>query len=117
MPKVTVSGCALGYLTFVAMLGFVQEAGAEHAEVRLGNVIIDCAALPLEVARGVEPCRRYLDTMSGPTYRDMSPAGDQYVGLANGMVVRCSDLGEAADALPECTHRAFDQHSPCDIDN
>ncbi|MEQ9815439.1 MAG: hypothetical protein RLO50_21865 [Azospirillaceae bacterium] len=117
MPDGAAPRCALGCLTLIAVLGFPPGADAGHAEVRVGNVIIDCAALPFEVARGVEPCRRYLDTMTGPTYRDLSPSDDQFVALANGMVVRCSDLGEAAHQLSECAHWGSAQHSPCDNDN
>jgi len=75
-----------------------------NSEARLGNVVIDCAELPAQVLRRLPPCQAYYEWTQQLGAGDAPEGGgDPLVTLNNGMVFRCSELGDAARQIPECS--------------
>jgi len=75
---------------------------AAISEVRLGNVLVDCADLPLQIIRRLAPCDDYYGELMSRYRFDIDLGVDPLVELTNGMVFRCSELGVSARRVPEC---------------
>ncbi|MEQ9813289.1 MAG: hypothetical protein RLO50_10950 [Azospirillaceae bacterium] len=93
----------LGVASAVLAAPAATMAQPVNSEARLGNVVIDCAELPAQVLRRLPPCQEYYEWSQRLNADETTEnLGDPLVTLNNGMVFRCSELGEAARQIPEC---------------
>ncbi|MEQ9815233.1 MAG: hypothetical protein RLO50_20835 [Azospirillaceae bacterium] len=102
-PLRAATGIMAPVLLLAALAAVPGPSPAAVAEVRLGNVLVDCADLPLQIIRRLPPCDDYYSDLISRFRFDIDLGIDPLVELTNGMVFRCSELGVSARRVPECS--------------